>query len=243
MMTKGIFLERPNRFVARVLVDGEETRAHVKNTGRCKELLVPGATIYLEDHQHCMGSRKLRYSLIAVEKGDLLVNMDSQAPNQIVAEALSKGSLILPDMTPPICFKREQTYGSSRLDFYLEDSQGRIGYLEVKGVTLEDGRHSRFPDAPTIRGRKHLEELEKAVGEGYLGYVVFILQMRGMLTFRPNDEMDPAFGGALRKAASAGVSVLAYDCDVTQDSLRVCEAVTVELTDNSMNEGADILCD
>lgn len=232
-MIEGIFVERPNRFIARVLIDGEEALAHVKNTGRCKELLVPGATIYLEDHILRMGTRKLRYSLIAVEKGDLMVNMDSQAPNEIVAEALDAGILTLPGMTPPIRFRREQTYGASRLDFFLEDSLGRIGYLEVKGVTLEENRYCRFPDAPTIRGRKHLEELEKAVVEGFVGYVVFILQMKGVISFHPNDAMDPAFGNALRRAASTGVVVLAYDCDVTRTSLKVSEPVTVELTVNS----------
>lgn len=232
-MIKGIFVERPNRFIARVLIDGVEALAHVKNTGRCKELLIPGATIYLEDHILRMGTRKLRYSLIAVEKGDLLVNMDSQAPNEIVAEALTLGNLVLPGMTPPIRFRREQTYGASRLDFYMEDSLGRIGYMEVKGVTLEDNRYCRFPDAPTIRGRKHLEELEKAVGEGFVSYVVFVLQMKGVVSFRPNDEMDPAFGKALRSAASAGVVVLAYDCEVTQTTLAVYGPVTVELTEHS----------
>ena len=226
-------MERPNRFIARVLIDGVEALAHVKNTGRCKELLIPGATIYLEDHILRMGTRKLRYSLIAVEKGDLLVNMDSQAPNEIVAEALTLGNLVLPGMTPPIRFRREQTYGASRLDFYMEDSLGRIGYMEVKGVTLEDNRYCRFPDAPTIRGRKHLEELEKAVGEGFVSYVVFVLQMKGVVSFRPNDEMDPAFGKALRSAASAGVVVLAYDCEVTQTTLAVYGPVTVELTEHS----------
>jgi sugar fermentation stimulation protein A len=232
-MIKGIFLERPNRFIARVRINGVEALAHVKNTGRCKELLVPGATIYLEDHLLRMGTRKLRYSLIAVEKGDLLVNMDSQAPNEIVAEALSLGDLALPGMTPPVRFRREQTYGASRLDFLVEDITGRIGYMEVKGVTLEENRCCKFPDAPTIRGRKHLEELQKAAEEGFVSYVVFVLQMKGALSFRPNDEMDPAFGKALRSAASAGVVVLAYDCEVTQSTLTLDCSVIVELTEHS----------
>jgi len=235
-MIKGIFIERPNRFIARVLIHGEEAQAHVKNTGRCKELLVPGATVYLEDHIQRMGKRKLRYSLIAVEKGEILVNMDSQAPNEIVAEALASGKMVLPGMTPPILFRREQSYGTSRLDFSLEDSLGRIGFLEVKGVTLEEDRYCRFPDAPTLRGRKHLEELEKAVGQGFVGYVVFILQMRGVISFRPNDEMDPAFGKALRSAAGTGVVVLAYDCEVTESTLEVYGPVTVELTDNLVSK-------
>lgn len=225
-------MERPNRFIASVLIDGEETLAHVKNTGRCKELLVPGAVVYLEDHIQRMGTRKLRYSLIAVEKGELLINMDSQAPNEIVAEALALGNLVLPGMTPPIRFRREQNYGASRLDFMVEDKLGRIGYIEVKGVTLEENGHCRFPDAPTIRGRKHLEELQKAVSEGFVGTVIFILQMKGIQSFRPNDEMDPAFGIALRRAEAAGVAVLAYDCDVTESTLEVYRPVTVELTEN-----------
>lgn len=231
-MLKGIFVERPNRFIARVIINGEEALAHVKNTGRCKELLIPGAIIYLEDHSARMGNRKLRYSLISIEKGDLLINMDSQAPNEIVAEALSSGNMVLPGMTPPMRYYRERTYGDSRLDFFLEDSLGRIGYLEVKGVTLEDHRFCRFPDAPTERGRKHLESLQKAVEEGYAGYAVFILQMRGMISFRPNDEMDPAFGMALRNAASAGVEILAYDCKVTASTMTLNGPVNVELTDN-----------
>lgn len=233
-MTTGVFLERPNRFIARVAVEGREVLAHVKNTGRCKELLTVGATVHLEDHQGRMGTRKLRYSLIAVEKGDLLVNMDSQAPNEIVAEAIAAGRLALPGLTGPILFRREKTYGASRLDFFVEDALGQMGFIEVKGVTLEEDRHCRFPDAPTIRGRKHLEELQKAVAEGYLGYVVFILQMGGIQSFRPNDEMDQAFGQALRNAASSGVHVLAYDCTVTQSTLVVAAPVTVELSVNSV---------
>jgi sugar fermentation stimulation protein A len=232
-MIKGIFIERPNRFIARVLIGGEEALAHVKNTGRCKELLLPDATVYLEDHIDRMGTRKLRYSLIAVEKGKMLVNMDSQAPNEVVAEALAEGILDLPGMTPPIRFQREQTYGASRLDFFVQDSLGTMGYIEVKGVTLEDDMHCRFPDAPTIRGRKHLEELQRGTREGYLGYVIFILQMTGIKSFRPNDEMDPAFGTALRNAAEAGVSVLAFDCVVSASTLTVSAAVPVELSVNS----------
>ncbi len=225
-------MERSNRFIAQVIIDGVITRAHVKNTGRCRELLVQGATVYLTDHIHKMGNRKLRYSLIAVEKGDLLVNMDSQAPNEIVGEALSNGILELPGMTSPLRYKREQTYGNSRLDFLVEDSMGRIGYMEVKGVTLEEGGHARFPDAPTLRGRKHLEELQRGVQEGYFGYVLFVLQMEKMQTFRPNDEMDFAFGLTLREASRSGVVVLAYDCFVLPDGLSLRGPVPVELSDN-----------
>lgn len=229
---QGIFIERPNRFIAEVMVEGVKVRAHVKNTGRCRELLVTGATVYMTDHQNNMGSRKLRFSLIAVVKGESLFNIDSQAPNEIVGEALNQGKLDLPGMSRPYRYRREQVVGQSRLDFIVEDCLGRIALLEVKGVTLEDADHARFPDAPTLRGRKHLEELEKGVGEGYLGYVMFVLQMNGMKSFRPNDEMDPAFGLALRQACKTGVVALAYDCLVEPDSLTLNQPIPVELSDN-----------
>jgi len=240
-IVQGIFIERPNRFIAEVMIEGVKVRAHVKNTGRCRELLVSGATVYLTDHCNSMGSRKLRYSLIAVEKGEMLFNIDSQAPNEIVGEALSHGNLPLPGMCQPYRYRREQVVGQSRLDFIVEDCLGRIALLEVKGVTLEDNAHARFPDAPTLRGRKHLEELEKGVVDGYLGYVVFVLQMRGMKSFRPNDEMDPAFGSALRRACKTGVVALAFDCLVKPDLLMLNEPIPIELSDNLRSGYDDIL--
>lgn len=232
---KGQFQARPNRFIADVkLADGTQTRAHVKNTGRCRELLQPGATVYLEDHTGKMGSRKLKYSLVGVEKHlddgrILMVNMDSQAPNRVTAAALADGIIRLPDMGRLQVIKGEQTFGSSRFDFYVEDEQGKKGYLEVKGVTLEDHGLVRFPDAPTERGVKHVQELIKAREAGFYAYVLFIVQMEGMRLFMPNDETHPAFGNALREAKKAGVRILAYQCHVTAHALEVSVPLPVRL--------------
>ena len=238
---KGQFISRPNRFIAEVKLNhsGEITRAHVKNTGRCRELLPPGATIYLEDFTERMGSRKMAYSLIGVEKvlpdghcsgqSRLMVNMDSQAPNKVTAEGLASGKIILPGMGRLTEIRGEMTYGDSRFDFYVEDETGRKGFIEVKGVTLEEDGLVRFPDAPTERGVKHLNELVKARAEGYMAYALFIVQMEGMRVFMPNDETHLAFGDALRAAAAAGVEVLAYQCHVTEDSLDVTVPLEVWL--------------
>lgn len=223
------FLVRDNRFVARVLLDGVETTVHVKNTGRCRELLVPGATVYLEDFSARMGGRKLRYDLIAVKKDGLLINMDSQAPNKVAAEALRSGAIPLPGMARLSEMRPETVYGTSRFDFYVRDADGREGFVEVKGVTLEDGGIASFPDAPTVRGIKHLNELASAAERGYMAYTLFILQMSGMKLFTPNDERHAAFGDALRHAAASGVHILAYECSVTPDTLRVTEPVPVKL--------------
>ena len=234
---KGQFVSRPNRFVADVKLNhsGEITRAHVKNTGRCRELLLPGSTVYLEDFTDRMGTRKMTYSLIGVEKvlpdGQvLMINMDSQAPNKVTAEALASGKIILPGMGRLTEIRGEKTYGDSRFDFYVEDEDGRRGFIEVKGVTLEDGGLVRFPDAPTERGVKHLRELMKARAEGYMAYALFIVQMEGMRLFMPNDDTHPAFGDALREAAEADVGVLAYQCRVTEDTLEVTCPLEVRLT-------------
>ena len=230
---KGKFIERPNRFVAVVEVEGEPHRVHVKNTGRCRELLVPGATVYLEDFIDRMGSRKMRFSLIGVEKitdeKTLLINMDSQAPNKVVKEALLDGTLPLPEMMELKEVKGEFTYGDSRIDFYVKDSMGKEGLIEVKGVTLENNRIASFPDAPTERGIKHLGELEKAVIEGKNAYALFVIQMKEIDAFTPNDERHKAFGDALRRASSNGVKVLAYDCIVGEDSLIIDKEVKVKL--------------
>ena len=224
----GTFIERPNRFIAKVVIDGKEETVHVKNTGRCRELLVPGAEVYMEDFEGRMGKRKLRYSLIAVKKGNLLINMDSQAPNYVVEEALTDGRIKPPGMGKLTCIKREKTFGDSRYDFYLEDEEGRKGWMEVKGVTLEDNGICRFPDAPTQRGKKHINGLAKAVEMGYTCQVVFVIQMNGMKSFEPNDATDQDFGDALREASSCGVSVLAYDCTVEPDSLQINSQIKVE---------------
>lgn len=219
---KGIFHARPNRFIAHVEVDGAMEVVHVKNTGRCRELLVPGAVVYLEEGRN--PARKTKYDLIAVEKGDLLVNMDAQAPNKVFQEWAQAGGF-LPGLT---LLRPETTWGSSRFDFYWEAGERR-GFVEVKGVTLEDEGHARFPDAPTERGVKHLEELIRCQEEGYEAAVCFVIQMAGMKDFAPNDVTHPAFGAALRKAAAAGVRVLAQECMVTPETLTMAGPVTVRL--------------
>ena len=219
---KGIFHARPNRFIAHVEVDGAMEVVHVKNTGRCRELLVPGAVVYLEEGRN--PARKTKYDLIAVEKGDLLVNMDAQAPNKVFQEWAEAGGF-LPGLT---LLRPETTWGSSRCDFYWEAGERR-GFVEVKGVTLEDEGHARFPDAPTERGVKHLEELIRCQEEGYEAAVCFVIQMVGMKDFAPNDVTHPAFGVALRKAAAAGVKVLAQECMVTPETLTMAGPVTVRL--------------
>ena len=220
----GRFLARPNRFIAHVDVNGAQAVAHVKNTGRCRELLIPGATLYLQDWGPDHGGRKTRYDVIAVEKGSLLVNMDSQAPNKVFAEWARSGCFV-EGLT---LLRPEAKWGSSRFDFYWETAESR-GFAEVKGVTLEDGGHARFPDAPTERGVKHLEELIKAKEAGYEASVCFVHQMEGMRCFSPNDETHPAFGAALRRAAQAGVRLLAVECRVTPETLDITKAIPIML--------------
>ena len=216
----GVFLRRPNRFIAHVLVDGEEVVCHVKNTGRCRELLVPGVQVWLEKATNL--NRKTAYDLIAVEKGDLLINMDAQAPNKVFGEwapVFEPGLVVM---------KPEYTYGKSRLDFCLRTAEG-LHLVEVKGVTLEEGGHTRFPDAPTERGVKHLHELMRAVEEGHRASAVFIIQMEEVVDFAPNDVTHPAFGEALRQASAAGVEIVAVNCRVTPESLEVLGRVPVIL--------------
>ncbi len=219
---EGRFLSRPNRFVAHVRVNGAEEVVHVKNTGRCRELLVPDATVYLADSGN--PNRKTRYDLIAVRKGSLLVNMDSQATNKVFGEWAAAGQF-RPGLT---LLRPETVWGNSRFDFYWEAGD-RKGFAEVKGVTLEENGHARFPDAPTLRGVKHLEELVRCRAEGYEATVCFVLQMSGMVDFAPNDVTHPAFGEALRRAAAAGVEVLAMECTVSPDSLAITKPVPVRL--------------
>ena len=218
----GFFVARPNRFVAQVeTADGMQT-VHVKNTGRCRELLVPGARVYLAEGDN--PARKTRFDLIAVEKGTRLINMDAQAPNQVFGEWAEAGGF-LPDVT---AVRREVRYGDSRLDFCLETSRGSH-YVEVKGVTLEAEGRARFPDAPTERGVKHIQELQRAVENGISATLFFVVQMEGVESVAPNDDTHPAFGVALRQAARAGVQILAYDCAVTPDSIRIRKPVPVIL--------------
>ncbi|MBE6595691.1 MAG: DNA/RNA nuclease SfsA [Ruminococcaceae bacterium] len=223
----GRFLRRPNRFVAYTEIEGRETVAHVKNTGRCRELLVPGCTVYLAKSDN--PARRTAYDLVAVEKpregrAPLLINMDAQAPNEVAAEWLPQSGLF----SPSARLRREVSFGASRFDFYVEDGDRRA-FVEVKGVTLEEAGVARFPDAPTARGVKHLRELISAVEAGYEAFVLFVLQMKEIAVLRPNDETDPAFGEALRAAVAAGVRVLAVDCAVTPDTLTADAPVPVEL--------------
>ncbi len=220
-MVPGIFLRRPNRFVAHVEIDGQEEIVHVKNTGRCRELLPPGARVWCEKSDN--PNRKTKYDLITVEKGHYLINMDSQAPNAAVKEWLEAGGMGKWDLIRP-----EKTFGASRFDFYLE-RDGKGMFLEVKGVTLEEEGVCRFPDAPTDRGAKHLRELIQAREAGYDAGVLFVIQMKPVKYLRPNDETDPQFGAALRQAAAAGVQVMAVDCHVTEDSMEIRNFVEVRL--------------
>lgn len=217
---RGVFIARPNRFIAHVEMGGKTVVCHVKNTGRCRELLVPGATVYLA--RSANPNRKTAYDLIAVEKSGRLINMDAQAPNRVFGEFAKVFDPAAQAVHP------EFTYGQSRLDFCLT-TPGGLHLVEVKGVTLEEGGHTRFPDAPTERGIKHLRELERAVAEGHRATVFFVIQMADVVDFGPNDATHPAFGEALRHAAAAGVEVAAYDCAVTPDTLTIRHPVPVVL--------------
>ena len=218
----GRFLERPNRFIAFVETDEGVQKVHVKNTGRCRELLLPGVTVYLARGTN--PARKTPYDLIAVEKGDRLINMDSQAPNQVFREWAEQGNFV-PDT---VSVRREYTYGDSRLDFCVETERG-LHLVEVKGVTLEENGLARFPDAPTERGIKHIRELQKAVENGLDATLCFVVQMENAVSVAPNDETHPAFGAALREAAAHGVNICAVDCFVTPDSLNIRQRIPVIL--------------
>ncbi len=219
-VTEGIFLSRPNRFIAHVLVNGKEEICHVKNTGRCRELLLPGAKVTLSVSDN--PSRKTKYDLVAVWKGDTYINMDSQAPNHAAGEALWH---LIPGAKQ---VKGEVTHGESRLDFCVETDED-TWFVEVKGVTLEKDGHALFPDAPTERGIKHLNTLIRCVEEGNRATALFVIQMKGVHSFSPNDTMHPAFGDALREAAANGVEIWAYDCRVTETGMEIDQPVQVKL--------------
>lgn len=219
---KGYFLERPNRFTAFVEIRGKKETVHVKNTGRCAELLVPGAVVYVQESDN--SDRKTKWDLICVKKGNRLINMDSQIPNKAVKEWIEAGNLC----ENPTLLRQEVTYGNSRLDLYAEEGERRI-FIEVKGVTLEEDGVVKFPDAPTERGVKHVEELCKAVQDGYEAYIFFVIQMKNVKYFTPNVMMHPEFGDALRKAKEQGVHILAYDCEVKKDEIRIRKEVPVLL--------------
>jgi len=213
---QGSFIDRPNRFVAHVYVNGTTETVHVKNTGRCRELLLPGAQVTLAESDHA--KRRTRYDLISVYREGLgWVNIDSQAPNVLVKEWLMSSPSAFPDIT---LLKPEKTYGSSRVDFYMECG-GRKIFMEVKGCTLAIDGVGYFPDAPTERGVKHLHELMKAVKEGFECYIAFVIPMPGICEVRPNRTTHPEFGTALDEALAAGVKVLFLPCEVASDELRI----------------------
>ena len=225
---EGVFFSRPNRFIAEVEVEGRLHRCHVKNTGRCSELLIPGARVYV--NRSDKPERVTLFDLISVWKGERLINMDSQAPNKVFLEYLKSGNYL----SGISLIKPEAKYGGSRLDFYAEaegetpDIKRKI-FIEVKGVTLETGGAAFFPDAPTERGIKHLEELSGCMEKGYEAHVVFVIQMKGVSHFSPNNITHPAFGKALVRAEKAGVRLIAMDCVVRRDSLVLSSEVPVAL--------------
>ena len=224
---KGRFIERPNRFIARVEINGQTETVHVKNTGRCKELLQKGCTVYLEKSDN--PERKTKYDLVAVEKiregkPPLLINMDSQIPNAAAEEWLLKGNIFSENAV----IRREVKYGASRFDFYIDDGERRA-FLEVKGVTLENDGVSMFPDAPTERGVKHINELIKCMADGYEAYILFVIQMKEIRLFTPNYQTHPEFGKALCEAEKAGVKIMAVNCVVTSESIEIDSEIRVQL--------------
>ncbi|MDE6764126.1 MAG: DNA/RNA nuclease SfsA [Oscillospiraceae bacterium] len=219
-IVEGRFISRPNRFVANVTVDGRTEVCHVKNTGRCRELLTEGAQVWLEKAEPS-AQRKTMYDLVAVRKGDRLINMDSAAPNAAAGE-------FLPTVFPDGNIRSEFTYGNSRFDFYIESDNRKI-LLEVKGVTLEEDGIVMFPDAPTERGVKHINELSRCLDEGFETYLLFVIQMKDVRYFTPNDTTHPEFGQALRRAAERGVKLMTYDCNVTPDSIKIRNKVEIKL--------------
>lgn len=221
-MEPAVFLSRPNRFVAYVEQAGKQEICHVKNTGRCRELLIPGAELYVQRSDN--PARKTALDLISVKKGAQWVNMDSQAPNKAAAEWLKNGGLGRKE----ILVRPEYKYENSRFDFYLE-TEGRKAFMEVKGVTLEEDGTARFPDAPTERGVKHIRELMRCLDDGYEAYILFVIQMKGVHAFEPNDRTHPAFGETLREAAGKGVRILAYDCLVKPDEMTIDQRIEVHL--------------
>ncbi len=221
-MVKGRLIRKVNRFIAEVTIEGKEEAVHIKNTGRLKELLLPDAEVLLERSNN--PKRKTRFSLISVVKNGNLVNIDSQAPNAVAFEALNEGKLQEFGLVETV--KREVTYGDSRFDLYFENG-GERGFIEVKGVTLEENGIAMFPDAPTARGTKHVLELAKAVQEGYRCAILFVIQMKGCRVFVPNREMDPVFADALLQASQQGVQILAYDTMVSEDELVLNQPVPV----------------
>ncbi|WP_273327333.1 DNA/RNA nuclease SfsA [Vallitalea guaymasensis] len=223
-IVEGVFLERPNRFIAKVLIDGNPETVHVKNTGRCKEILTEGTKIFLQKSNN--PNRKTKYSLISAYKKDMLINIDLQVPNEVVHEAILQNKV--PELIDLNYVKREQKYKNSRFDIYFE--RGTVkGFIEVKGVTLEKDGLSMFPDAPTKRGTKHLEELMDAISNGYEGYLFLLIQMNDIHKFTPNYITDETFAKTLMKANDAGVKILCYNSLVTRNEITIGQKVEVLL--------------
>lgn len=219
---RAVFLDRPNRFIAHVDLNGQTETVHVKNTGRCKELLIPGTEVILEESVN--PARKTKYDLICVNKSGRWINMDSQVPNKAAAEWIRAGRLFPEEVT----LKTEKVYGNSRFDIYVE-SPCRKAFIEVKGVTLEENDIARFPDAPTQRGVKHVEELIRCQEDGYEAYLLFVIQVKGIREFEPNWSTHPQFGEVLQKAQNAGVHLLAYDCLIREDYIEIQDPVPIRL--------------
>ncbi|MEG1993964.1 MAG: DNA/RNA nuclease SfsA [Oscillospiraceae bacterium] len=238
-MTKAVFLMLPNRFIAICSIDGEEQTVHVKNTGRCKELLKKGATVYLQESDN--PNRKTKYSLISVEKDGILINIDSQVPNAVVFQAIKDNQIKIDGLSELEILKREVTFGNSRFDIYAKDKNGKEAFVEVKGVTLLNGEGEEkvfenlermvalFPDAPTERGSKHVSELIIAKEKGLVAQIVFLIQLQGSLYFTPNTKTDNKFAEMLKTAQSKGVIIKAYETKITQDEITLLREIEVVL--------------
>ncbi len=223
---KAKFINRPNRFIANVLIDGVEERIHVRNTGRCKELLIPNADLILEDCKDII-SRKTRYSLISVYKNDMLINMDSQIPNNVIFNALKENKI--EEFQNIANLESEVTFANSRFDLFFQHNN-KDTFLEVKGVTLENNGIAMFPDAPTTRGTKHVYEMIQALEEGYHGVIFFLIQMRGPYLFKLNWEMDKEFSEAILLAHKKGVQILAYDSIISKNSISIGKRIDIDLS-------------
>lgn len=224
---KAVFLQRPNRFIAECNLEGKIINVHVRNTGRCRELLIPGCKVYLEEDLRA--SRKTQHTLVAVEKSGTMINMDSLAPNKAFREAIMSEHIQLPGFEAPYTLlKAETRFRDSRFDFYME-SETQKAYIEVKGVTLETDKIAMFPDAPTERGIKHIYELCRAAREDYLAYLVFVIQMKKIKYLTPNWETHSEFGQALEMAKKSGVTILAYDCYVTPNEMYLDKPIEVKI--------------
>lgn len=223
---KAKFIKRPNRFIAHVLIDGEREIVHVKNTGRCREILKKGTTVILEKAKN--KNRKTKYSVIAAYKNDNLINIDSQVPNQVVQEALDKENIPESQFKNITHLKREVTYNNSRFDIYFKNKE-KENFIEIKGVTLEKNNIAMFPDAPTTRGTKHVKEMIEAVEEGYGGFIFFLIQMEKISSFTPYSEMDPEFDQAIKTAYEKGVNILAYNSYVKEDEIRLGKKIPMNI--------------